>query len=156
MNKKTAGFLIGVGAGLGAIWALRDHLTALLDASATIELKSRPGGAGVNTATEVVKVKQNHRLTWTVINNSTVDVLVSIQNWTDGQGQQRPPAVNPDVDGNDPEEPHQEGLTRRVPAGKRRKIRGKGRAPQGTVEEVHYAIFLDGQAALDPIVRLVL
>lgn len=157
MKKSTAGLLIGAGAGFGLLWFFRDHFTVLADASATIELKSRPGGsAGVNSVTEVVKVKQNHRLTWTVVNNSPVDVLVSIQNWNDGGGRERPAAVDPDADPNDPDEPRQENLTRRVPAGKRRKIRGKARAPQGKVEDVFYVIYLNGQPALDPIVRLVL
>ena len=156
MKKKTAGLLIGA-AGLGLAWAFRERLVALFEANATIVLKTRPdGSAGIGNLTDYVKVRNNRHVTWTVINNATVDAVVSLQNWNDGSGNQKPPAANGDPDENDRDEPFQEGLSRKVPAGKRRKIRGRARAPIGKVEDVHYDVFLDGQLGADPIVRLVL
>lgn len=156
MKKKTAGLLIGA-AGLGLAWAFREKLLGLFEANATIVLKTRPdGSAGIGNLTDYVKVRNNRHVTWTVINNATVDAVVSLQNWNDGSGNPKPPATNGDPDENDRDEPFQEGLSRKVPAGKRRKIRGRARAPIGKVEDVHYDVFLDGQLGADPIVRLVL
>ena len=157
MKKKTAGLLIGAGAGLGLMWTFRDRLLGLFEASATIVLKSRPdGSAGIGNLTDYVKVRRDRHLTWTVINNSTVDGVVSLQNWNDGSGHPTEPATTADPDEHDHEHPPQEGLSRRVPAGKRRKIRGKARSPLGKSEDVHYDVFLDGHPGADPIVRLVL
>jgi len=156
MKKKTAGLLIGA-AGLGLVWAFRDRLLALFEANATIVLKTRPdGSAGIGNLTDYVKVRNNRQVTWTVINNATVDAVVSLQNWNDGSGNPKEPATNADPDDSDRDEPAQDGLSRKVPAGKRRKIRGRARAPIGKVEDVHYDVFLDGQLGADPIVRLVL
>ena len=156
MKKKTSGLLIGA-AGLGLAWTFRERLLALFEANATIVLKTRPdGSAGIGNLTDSVKVRNNRHVTWTVINNATVDAVVSLQNWNDGDGNQKPPAANADPDENDRDQPSQEGLSRRVPAGKRRKIRGRARPPIGKVEDVHYDVFVNGQLGVDPIVRLVL
>ena len=157
---KSAGWWI-LGAGLGLAWIFRDELFALFSSTADIELK--PLGkdkAGINDQTQYVEVKKNHHLTWTIDNQSCIDVKVTIQDWTDGKRNEKTPAVDPDPDSDDKDEPPQEekGLTRLVPAGKKRKIRGLARPPADgrDHEYVYYVTYLNGEPGEDPIVKLIL
>ena len=166
MNKKVA-VLIGAGAGVGLGWLLRPFLLHLFGGG---------GGGGGNRDTDIlladnskgnpcikkqpddVEIKQNKHLTWEVKNNSSSDVVISMRNWRDAQNQPVTPATDPDPDPNDHERPPQRGLSREVPSGHKRKIRGKSRAPRGNEEEerVYYDVFVGEEKGTDPIVKLVL
>ena len=159
MNKKAVGFLVGIGAALGLAWALRHNTTGLLGGKdLEVVLKTVVPGqkAGVRTQPAEVTVLKDTHITWHVMNDSDKDVLVSLANWNDGRGHERRPAVDADVDPHDHEQPPQHDLSRLVPAGKKRKIRGKSRRADGLIEVVHYDVNLDGTKGVDPIVRLVL
>ena len=159
MNKKTVGLLVGIGAGLGIAWALRDKFAGVLGGkNLDIVLKTVVPGqqAGVSTQPAVVTVFKDTHITWHVTNDSDKDVLVALANWNDGDNHGRRPAVDADVDPDDHEDPPQHDLTRLVPAGKKRKIRGKSRKADAIIESVYYDVNLDGTKGVDPIVRLVL
>lgn len=155
---KSAGWWI-LGAGLSLAWIFREELFGLLPAGADIELK--PLGkdrAGICDQTQYVKVRSHRHLTWTIDNRSDIDVKVTIKDWTDGKGKQKQPAVNPDRDPEDEDEPLQEkdSLERLVPAGKKRKIRGRARPPADDLdhEYVYYVTYLNDEPGEDPIVKL--
>jgi hypothetical protein len=101
-----------------------------------------------------VTVKKNKHVRWQVTNRSIADVLIALADWQDANHEAVPPAVDADPD--DHEHPPQHGLSRRVPANKKRPIRGRARAPRdGNAEEVKYAVYLDSELAVDPIVKLI-
>jgi hypothetical protein len=95
-----------------------------------------------------------------VHNHSQQGVVISLRDWQDNSNHEPvPPAVDADPD--DKEQPPQDGLSREVPAGKKRPIRGRARKPQKNGEEadeedVKYAVYLGEELAVDPIVKLVL
>lgn len=153
--RKTAGLLIGAGAGLVLGWLLRDRFTRILDTPAEIVVDTgKDGRPRVTFVTAEVTVKKNKHLRWQVTNRSTTDVLIALADWQDGKKEPVPPAVDADPD--DHEHPPQRGLSRQVPANKKRPIRGRARAPrEGNVEKVKYAVYLDHELAVDPIVKLI-
>src|SRR4051812_41448554 len=161
MNKKAA-VLIGIGAALGLGWLVRPFLFALFggergDKKRDIVLGTDANGDPyIKEPVKDVELKHNKHLTWWVINESEHNVVVSMINWRDDQHNRRPAAV--DADPNDHDDPPQIDLSRKVPKGKKRPIRGKGRAPEGKSgeEDVYYDIFLDKKLGSDPIVKLVL
>ena len=156
MNKRSVGLLLGAAAGLSLAWLFRDRIAGLFDRSADIFVET--GGDGrphVVFVTDEVAVKKNNHVRWQVTNDATVDVIVELTGWQDSGGNPVSPAVDADPDDND--HPPQQGLSRKVPAGKKRPIRGKARGPStGTVERVKYAVHLDGNLEVDPIVKLTL
>jgi hypothetical protein len=156
MRKTTAAVLIGAGAGLVLAWLLRSRFGAMFDASAEIVVEDDGGQARVTFVTPYVTVKTNKHVRWMVINRSTHEVGIALAGWQDLNHRPAPPAVDPDPD--DPEHPPQNGLSRPVPAGKRRPIRGRARAPQGGSfeEQVKYSVYLGSDLAVDPIVKLIL
>jgi hypothetical protein len=157
--KKTVGLLVGIGAGLGLAWALRHKFAGVLGGKdLEIVLKTVVPGekAGVRIQPADVMVFKDTDITWHVTNDSDKDVVVSLANWNDGEGHGRRPAVDADVDPHDHEHPPQHDLSRLVPAGKKRKIRGKSRKADAVIETVYYDVNLDGTKGVDPIVRLVL
>jgi hypothetical protein len=157
---KSAGWWL-LGAGLGLAWIFRKEWFRFLSSSADIELK--PLGkdkAGIYDQTQCVTVKKNNHLTWTIDNQSGIDVKVTIKGWSDGKGKEKRPAVDPDRDSEDKDEPPQEknDLERLVPAGKKRKIRGRARPPADGLEHeyVYYVTYLNDEPGEDPIVKLIL
>ena len=156
MRKTTAAVWIGAGVGLVLGWLFRGRLRGMFDEPAEIIVDTGEGGRPrVAYVTPEVTVKKNKHVRWTVTNQSTSDVLIALADWEDAGHQPVPPAVDADPD--DHEHPPQQGLTRKVPANKKRPIRGKARGPrQGEVEKVKYAVHLNGQLAVDPIVKLIL
>jgi hypothetical protein len=160
MKKKDVGLLLGVGAGLGLVWFCRNQIAAMFDKRVDLEVEDQTDGPRVvEVLPETVTVKHNGHVRWTVHNHSQQDVMISLQDWQDSSHEPVAPAVDPAPDDN--EQPPQDGLSRKVPAGKKRPIRGRARKPQKDgaevdEEEVKYAIFLDGGLAVDPIVKLVL
>ena len=157
MRKTTVAVLIGAGAGLAIAWLLRSRFGVMLDEPAEIVVEPGEGGLPrVTFVTPTVTVKKHKHVRWTVINRSTHDVGIALADWQDLSHRPAPPAVDPDPD--DPEHPPQNGLSRSVPAGKRRPIRGRARAPQGGAfeEPVKYSVYLGADLAVDPIVKLIL
>ena len=157
MRKTTAAALIGAGAGVALAWLFRDRLRGAFDQAAEIVVEPGEGGQPrVSFVTPSVTVKKHKHVRWTVINRSTHDVGIALADWQDLSHRPAPPAVDPDPD--DPEHPPQNGLSRSVPAGKRRPIRGRARAPQGGAfeEPVKYSVYLGADLAVDPIVKLIL
>jgi len=161
MKKKGVGLLLGVGAGLGVVWFFRDAIAAMFDKRVDIEVEDVKGAPRIVDVTpETVTVKHNGHVRWTVHNHSQQDVVVSLRDWQDDLNREPvPPAVDADPD--DKEQPPQDGLSREVPAGKKRPIRGRARKPQKDGEEadeedVKYAVYLGEELAVDPIVKLVL
>ncbi len=75
---------------------------------------------------------------------------MSLANWDDGQGDHSP-AVDPVYDPNDP---GQDGLSRKI--NKKGKIRSKAKKPPRLWQTFTYEIYVDGQPAADPIVKLIL
>lgn len=160
MKKKGVGLLLGVGAGLGVVWFFRDQIAGLFDKRVDIDVEDLKGVPRVVDVTpETVTVKQNRHVRWTVHNHTQQDVLISLRDWQDDSNHEPvPPAVDADPD--DKEKPPQDGLSREVPAGKKRPIRGRARKPQNNrgeadEEDVKYAVYLGGELAVDPIVKLV-
>jgi hypothetical protein len=157
MRKTTAAVLIGTGAGLVLAWLFRGRFGAMLDAPAEIVVEPGEGGRPrVSFVTPSVTVKKQRHVRWMVINRSTHDAGIALADWQDLSHLPAPPAVDPDPD--DHEHPPQNGLSRSVPAGKRRPIRGRARAPQGGAleEQVKYSVYLGADLAVDPIVKLIL
>jgi hypothetical protein len=157
MRNTTAALLIGAGAGLVLAWLFRGRLGAMLDAPAEIVVEPGEGGRPrVSFVTPSVTVKTHRHVSWMVINRSTHDAGIALADWQDLGHRPAPPAVDPDPD--DHEHPPQNGLSRSVPAGKRRPIRGRARAPQGGAFEEHvkYSVYLGADLAVDPIVKLIL
>jgi hypothetical protein len=157
MRKTTAAVLIGAGAGLVLAWLFRGRFGPMLDAAAEIVVEPGEGGRPrVSFVTPSVTVKNQRNVRWMVINRSSHDVGIALADWQDLSHRPAPPAVDPDPD--DHEHPPQNGLSRSVPAGKRRPIRGRARAPQGGAfeEQVKYSVYLGADLAVDPIVKLIL
>ena len=160
MKKKGVGLLLGVGAGLGVVWFFRDEIAALFDKRVDIDVEDVKGAPRiVDVIPETVIVKHNRHVRWTVHNHSQQGVVISLRDWQDSNHEPVPPAVDADPD--DKEKPPQDGLSREVPAGKKRPIRGRARKPQKNGEEadeedVKYAVYLGEELAVDPIVKLVL
>ncbi len=156
MRKTTAAVLIGAGAGLALAWLFRGRLGRMADERAEIVVETGEGGRPrVTFVTPEVTVEQNRHVRWQLVNYSNADVLLALSDWQDANHQPVPPAVAADPD--DHEHPPQNGLSREVPATKKRPLRGKARGPrQGDVEKVKYAVYLDNQLAVDPIVKLIL
>jgi hypothetical protein len=157
MKKKTAAALIGAGAGLALAWLFRGRFAALFDQAAEIVVEPGDGGRPrVTYVTPEVIVKKNKHVRWQLMNHSNVDVLLELKDWQDANNHESaPPAVTADPD--DHEQPPQDGLSRVVPATKKRPLRGKARGPrQSEAERVKYAVYLDSQLAVDPIVKLIL
>lgn len=158
---KSVGWWIGLGAGFGLAWIFRDELFGIFSGSAQIKLKPRGNNeAGIDDQTQFVKVKKNRHLTWTVDNQSGIDVEVTIKDWSDGKGQEKTAAVDSDPDSDDDDQPPQDQkyLTRFVPSGRKRKIRGLARPPANGLdhEYVYYVTYLNGTPGEDPIVKLIL
>jgi hypothetical protein len=157
MRKTTAAVLIGAGVGLVLAWLFRGRFGAMLEAPAEIVVEPGEGGRPrVSFVTPSVTVKKHKHVRWTVINRSTHDVGIALADWQDLGHRPAPPAVDADPD--DHEHPPQNGLSRSVPAGRRRPIRGRARAPQGGASEepVKYSVYLGPDLAVDPIVKLIL
>ena len=159
MRKTTAAVLIGAGAGLVLAWLFRGRmgrLGGMLDEPAEIVVETGEGGRPrVTYVTPEVIVKKNKHVRWQLVNHSNADVLLALKDWQDANREPAPPAVAADPD--DHEHPPQNGLSRVVPATKRRPLRGKARGPRlSEVEKVKYAVYLDNQLAVDPIVKLIL
>ena len=157
MKKTTVGLFIGASAGLVLAWLFRDRLRGMFDEAADIIVEPGEGGRPrVSFVTPSVTVKKHKHVRWTVINRSTQEVGIALADWQDLGHRPAPPAVDPDPD--DHEHPPQNGLSRSVPAGKQRPIRGLARAPQGGAfeEQVKYSVYLGADLAVDPIVKLIL
>lgn len=155
-NKKSAGLLLGVAAGLTLAWLFRKRIAALFDEPAKIIVETGDDGRPhVVYVTPEVTVKKNKHVRWQASNDSNVDVVVALADWQDLNHQPVRPAVDADPD--DHEHPPQRDLSREVPAQKSRPIRGRARGPSaGKLEEVKYAVHLDGNLEVDPIVKLTL
>jgi hypothetical protein len=160
MNKKRAGLLIGAGAGLGLLWLVRDKIAGLFDKRATIDVEDVSGVPRVTFVTEEVTVKENKHVRWMVENRSQQSVTISLADWQDLKHQPVSPAVQADPD--DDKKPPQKDLSREVPSGKKRPIRGRARAPKHNANEepdeesVKYSVYLGKDVAVDPVVKLVL
>jgi hypothetical protein len=156
MTKKTAGLLIGIGTGIGLAWIVINRLRGAGDQTADIVVEPGSGGGppGIDVTPEVT-VKQNRHVRWLVDNRTQQDVVVALADWQDLSHRPVEAAVTAAADDN--EQPPQDNLSRRVPAGKRRQIRGRARGPRmALVEAVKYSVYLDSALAVDPIVKLVL
>jgi hypothetical protein len=146
MKNKTAGLLVGVGAGLGLAWLVRprDRATVVVD----VTLKTAAGGrCGVMPVADV-ELHYDQKIEWRITNNCAVDVRLALERWRDNAGNPRCAPVNPD----DAQEPH---LWRKVKAGRSGTIKGRGRL-DWFGSDYHYDIYIDDKLAVDPIVRLVL
>ena len=159
MNKKNTGLLIGAGAGLGLVWLIRRGLLDRLPFDVFPPLdreivltEDSPGHCRVTVKPKEAWLVTAQKLTWHVTNNCTADHTVSLRNWDDGHGDYFP-AVDPVEDPNDP---GQDGLSRHIKAGKKGKIRSKAKMPDRPWQTFTYDVFVDGEAAADPIVKLVL
>ena len=154
MNRKSAGLLIGAGAGIGLFWLIRRGLIDIFPPlDREIILTQDPDGlCRVTIKPKEVWLISNQKLTWNVTNNCKKDIAVSLQNWDDGEGSDSP-AVDPVYD---PDDPGQEGLERTVKAEKKGKIRSKGKVPNHPWHTFTYDVYLDGKPAADPIVKLIL
>ena len=160
MSKKTTGILIGAGAGLGLVRLFRDKIAALFEVRADIIVKTgKDDKPHVVFVTDAITVKRNRHAKWWVDNRSNADVVVALADWADWEDPNHPrvPAAV-DADPDDHDHPPQKELTREVPHGKRRPIRGRARAPQGgaSEEKVKYAVYLGTNLEVDPIVKLTL
>jgi hypothetical protein len=155
MTKKTAAILIGAGAGFGLAWLFRKFLLAAMDAEARIEVEDGKDGAPrVSYVTAEVLVRRNGHVRWFVNNHSASDVKISLADWQDLNHHPVSPAVEPEAD--DSEQPEQVDLSRYIPAGKHRQIRGRARGPHAAlIEPVKYSVYLGSDLAVDPIVKLV-
>lgn len=156
MDKKGAGLLLGAAAGLTLGWLFRKRIAGLFDERAKIIVETGDDGRPhVVYVTAEVTVKKNKHVRWQASNDSNVDVVVALADWQDLNHQPVRPAVDADPD--DHEHPPQQGLSRKVPAQKSRPIRGRARGPSaGDIEKVKYAVHLDGNLEVDPIVKLTL
>jgi hypothetical protein len=156
MSKRTAGLLIGIGAGIGLACVIINRLRAGGDQTADIIIEPGTGGGPpIVDVTPEVTVKRNKHVRWLVDNRTQQDALVSLADWQDRSHRPVEAAVAAAADDN--EQPPQENLSRRVPAGRRRQIRGRARGPRmALVESVKYSVYLDSALAVDPIVKLVL
>jgi hypothetical protein len=150
MNKKTAGLLIGAGAGAALVWAVRRGLINLFPRQHRYVVLDDDGGTcRVKTKPDELYLVRKQKVTWHITNNCGKDFEVSLTNWKDEQGNRKSPAVDPD--GEESGE-----LSRHVPAGETRDINGKARAASVFLETFFYDVYLNGQPAADPIVKLVL
>jgi hypothetical protein len=162
MDKKSAWLLVGAGTGLTLAWLFRSRIAGLFGVSAKIDESAEiivetghDGRPHVVYVTPEVIVKKNKHVRWQVGNGSNVDVVVALADWQDESHRPVRPAVDADPD--DHEHPPQQDLSRKVPAQKSRPIRGRARGPSaGHVEKVKYAVHLDGNLEVDPIVKLTL
>jgi hypothetical protein len=153
MRKTTVAVLIGAGAGLALAWLFRSRFGALFDEPAEIVVEPGPR---VSFVTDSVTVKKHKHVRWMVDNRSGQEVGIALADWQDLSHRPAAPAVDADPD--DHEHPPQNGLSRSVPDGRRRPIRGRARAPQGgaSEEKVKYSVYLGTDVAVDPIVKLIL
>ena len=157
MDKKSVGFFLGAAAGFSLAWLFRARLAALVAPAQPRILieRGKDGRPKVTVTPEVIVVRKNNHVRWQAINDLDVDVEIALADWQDQNHHPVRPAV--DADPADHEHPPQTGLTREVPAGKKRPIRGRARGPDGGNEEfVKYSVLVDGSLGVDPIVKLVL
>jgi len=166
MKNGTAKSLLsgGVGLGLGFLLA---RLAGIgnenkIDRNDPVIVLTRVGGElQIEVNPSIVTRAANEALTWRVVNFSGAKVRVSLEQWSDEQGESVDAAVDADPDSNDKQQPPQDQLSRKVPSGKTRKIRGKARKPREiegqTLDEelVAYVVRVDNITGPDPIVRLV-
>jgi hypothetical protein len=156
MKKQTLPAVLGAGFGFAIGWLIAragdsDHERVMI-------LKKRSDGKpGLEAPPEYVEIRKGKKLTWWIVNQTGMDVLVSLKKWRDLNDNYKDPAVIPQPDQTDSEDP-QEGLSRLVRDGKVRKIRSRARAPENILlpEILKYDVYLNDELALDPIVKLVL
>jgi hypothetical protein len=153
MNKKGAGFLFGLGAGIGLVWAVRRGLIELFPRQHRhVVLTDVDGTCHVTTKPEELLLVLNQKVTWHITNNCGAGYDVSLTKWRDEQNNEVPAGVGPDD-----QESGDNELRRFVPAGQTRLINGKkARLASSLVETVKYDVYLNDQPAADPIVKLVL
>jgi hypothetical protein len=158
MNKKGVGLLFGAAVGAALVWLIRQREIDLFGRKRQIRLDEKGTTCSVVGKPEEVWLVSNQRLTWEVTNDCDRDIRVSLENWREqkvnkAEGE---PAVDPDPDPDDHDEPPQHGLSRVVPAHKKRKIRSKAKLAAYPLQTFEYDVYLDGVIGADPIVRLVL
>ena len=151
--------LIGAGAGLALAWLFRGRLGAMLDEPAEIVVEPGEGGRPRVTFVTPDGDRQEEQACAVATRESTLERTTCSSRSATGRTsshQPAPPAVAADPD--DHEHPPQNGLSRAVPASKRRPIRGKAQGAAGGAmsRTVKYAVYLDDQLAVDPIVKLIL
>jgi len=156
MNKKSAGLLFGAAVGAGFVWLVRQGVLELFERKRQIRVDKKGNTWRVYEKPIGVWLFSNEKVTWEVTNdNQSEDVKVSLANWREERGGDDA-AVDSDPDPDDPDDPPQEGLSRVVPAGHKRKIRAKAKLAAYPFQTFEYDVYLNDQPAADPIVKLVL
>lgn len=153
MNKKSAGLLFGAAVGAGLVWAVRRGLIELFPRQhRDIVLNDVGGTCHVTTKPEELFLVLNQKVTWHVTNNCAAGYNVSLTKWRDLQDIAVSRGVGADDNG-----PGNQDPGRYVPPGQTLPINGKkARVASSLVETVKYDIYLNGELAADPIVKLVL
>jgi hypothetical protein len=154
MNKKTAGLLIGAGAGAGLVWAARRGLIDFFPPqNRYIVLEDDNGTCRVTTKPAELYLVRKQKVTWHITNHCPYTVDVSLANWKDKQGLGKQPPVDPDHEG---EGSSQGELSATVQANGTGRIKAKAKTPSVILETFFYDIYIDGKLGADPIVKLVL
>jgi hypothetical protein len=152
MNKKNVGLLFGAAVGAGLVWAVRRGLIELFPRQHRYIVLTDVGGTcHVTTKPEELLLAFNQKVTWHVTNNCAAGYNVSLTKWRDEQNNDVTRGVADD-NGSGNKDPG--GY---VPAGQTLPINGKkARAASGLLETIKYDVYLNGEPAADPIVKLVL
>ena len=153
MSKNLVGLLLGA-LGAAVAWLLRGKLRPErgIVHKRYITLRSKKGGCGIEAPPAPVELRQNppDQVHWIISNPSDNtgscdrDVRVCVGRWTRNGSPADPPVV--DGDNGQYCRTVRPGQTKRLPG------RAKQNVPTG---DYHYDVLIDGQIAVDPIVRLV-
>lgn len=149
MNKKTAGLLIGMAAGLGLAWHYRGLVARGVKRVPIVLRRRAERGGGVDPVPDVeLKLFPPEPMLWDITNPSDEDrgggeaVTVRIDGWRK-HGEPSMPAVLA------------VSFERAVKPGQTKPIPALANIAAGA-GEFKYDIYVDGELALDPIVKLVL
>ena len=103
----------------------------------TADIVVEPGNGGTPPIVHVtpeVTVKKDKHVRWLVDNRTQEDVVVSLADWQDLS--HRPVESAVAAAPNDNQQPPQDNLSRRVPAGRHRQIRGPRSRPPGRARRI--------------------
>src|SRR5262245_48332549 len=147
MKKSTVGVIVGAAVGLGVAWLFRDKLRPHGVKEVPITLKRREnGGPGIEDVPDVEVSRRLGPMKWVISNPKDAEwgaVTVRIDRWTRNEVESEPPVI--------PVPPFE----RTVKPGQQKTLPAAGN-PLMPYGDYRYDILIDGQTALDPIVRLVL
>jgi hypothetical protein len=146
MKKETTGLLFGAGVGALLGWLIGGKVSREVK-KVPITLKKRSDGTcGVEKVPDVEISSFFGPLQWVITNPKNLGcgtVTVRIDNWTKDRQPSEPPVITV---GN---------FEREVQPGQHKTIPAAG-FPAMEYGDYHYDVLLDGERALDPIVKLVL